>query len=43
MNHIILDITLAGQRLDFDSNPIVKQIMKQPNLPLSALMRNKNL
>jgi len=38
-NHIILDITLAGQRLGFDPNPIVKRIMKRPDLHLDRLIK----
>ena len=38
-NHIILDITLAGQRLGFDPNPIVKRIMKHPDLHLDCLIK----
>ena len=37
-NHIILDITLAGQRLDFDPNPIVKKIMRRPDIHLDSLL-----
>jgi len=39
-NHIILDITLAGQRLGFDPNPIVKRIMKRPDLDLDRLIKS---
>ncbi|MBT3607815.1 MAG: TrmB family transcriptional regulator [Candidatus Marinimicrobia bacterium] len=39
-NHIILDITLAGQRLGFDPNPIVKRIMKRPDLDLDRLINS---
>ena len=39
-NHIILDITLAGQRLGFDPNPIVKRIMKRPDLHLDRLIKS---
>ncbi len=39
-NHIILDITLAGQRLDFDPNPIVKKIMRRPDIRLDSLLAN---
>ena len=41
INHIVLDITLAGQRLNFDSNPIVKKIMKNADLQLNKLLKNK--
>ena len=41
INHIVLDITLAGQRLNFDSNPIVKRIMKNADLQLNKLLKNK--
>lgn len=37
-NHIILDITLAGQRLGFDPNPSVKRVMKRPTLHLDRLI-----
>ena len=39
-NHIVLDITLAGQRLGYDSNPIVKRIMKRPDLHLDRLIKS---
>ena len=38
MNHIILDITLAGQRLGFDPNPIVQRILRRPDLELDQLL-----
>jgi len=37
-NHIILDITLAGQRLNFDPNPIVRRVMNRPDLQLDSLL-----
>lgn len=37
-NHIILDITLAAQRLKFDPNPIVKPMMKRPDLDLDDML-----
>ena len=37
-NHIILDITLAAQRLNFDPNPAVKQMMKRPDLNLDDML-----
>jgi sugar-specific transcriptional regulator TrmB len=37
-NHIVLDITLAGQRLGFDPNPIVQRILKNPELNLDKLI-----
>ena len=40
MNHIILDITLAGQRLGFDPNPIVQRILRRPDLELDKLLTN---
>ena len=43
MNHIILDITLAGQRLGIDSGPMVKHVMKNPDLHLNTLLKNKNV
>ena len=39
MNHIILDITLAGQRLGFDSSEYVKDIMRNPAEDLQSLLR----
>ena len=39
VNHIILDITLAGQRLGFNPNPIVKRILKRPELHLEKLIK----
>lgn len=41
-NHIILDITLAGQRLNFDPNPIVQRVMKRPDLQLDTLLADAN-
>ena len=43
INHIVLDITLAGQRLNFDSNPIVKKIMKNADLQLNKLFEDKKI
>lgn len=37
-NHIILDITLAAQRLNFDPNPIVKPMMNRPDLNLDDML-----
>ena len=37
-NHIILDITLASQRLKFDPNPIVKPMMNRPDLNLDDML-----
>ncbi len=37
-NHIILDITLAAQRLNFDPNPIVKPLMKRPDINLDDML-----
>lgn len=37
-NHIILDVTLAGQRLQFDPNPVVKMMMKRPELNLDDML-----
>jgi sugar-specific transcriptional regulator TrmB len=39
-NHIILDITLAGQRLDIDVNPIVQKMMTWSDLHLQELIEN---
>lgn len=41
-NHIILDVTLAGQRLKFDPNPIVKLMMKRPDLDLDNMLPQNN-
>ena len=41
INHIVLDITLAGQRLNFDSNPIVKKDNENADLQLNKLLKNK--
>ena len=38
-NHIILDITLAGPRQDFDPNPIVKRLMHKPDLELDDMLK----
>ena len=38
-NHIILDITLACRRLDFDSDPYVKNIMRDPAENLQHLLK----
>ena len=40
MNHIILDITLAGQRLGFDSTSYVKDIMRNSAEDLQALLKS---
>ncbi|MCJ7802250.1 MAG: hypothetical protein MUP82_07835 [Candidatus Marinimicrobia bacterium] len=37
-NHIILDITLAGQRLKFDPNPVVKPMLNRPDLNLDDML-----
>lgn len=37
-NHIILDVTLAGQRLNFDPNPIVRRMMERADLHLDRLI-----
>jgi len=37
-NHIILDVTLAAQRLKFDPNPIVKLLMKRPKPNLDDML-----
>tara|TARA_B100000029_G_scaffold111014_2_gene102983 strand:- start:12514 stop:13311 length:798 start_codon:yes stop_codon:yes gene_type:complete len=39
-NHIILDITLAAQRLGFDPNPLVKRVLKRPDLHLDRLIKS---
>lgn len=40
-NHIILDITLAGRRLQFDANPIVQRIMERAELHLDKLIEER--
>jgi len=37
-NHIILDITLAGQRLNLDVDPIVQRMLKRADLHLDKLI-----
>ncbi len=37
-NHIILDVTLAGQRMQFDPNPLVQPMMKRPDLNLDDML-----
>jgi len=37
-DHIVLDITLAGQRQGFDPNPIVKKVMRRPEIGLEDLL-----
>lgn len=37
-DYIVLDITLAGQRLDIDINPIVKNIMQKDEFDLDRLI-----
>lgn len=39
-NHIILDITRAGQRLNFDPNPIVQRMMERADLHLDKLIED---
>ena len=38
-DHIVLDITLAGTRLNFDSTPIVQRVMRRPVIHLNELLR----
>ena len=38
-DHIILDITLAGKRLNFDSTPIVRRVMCHPGIHLNELLK----
>ena len=38
-DHIVLDITLAGTRLNFDSTPIVQKVMRRPEIYLNKLLR----
>ena len=40
-NHIILDITLAGSRMDFDPNPVVQRVLKRPDIHLDRLLDSK--
>jgi sugar-specific transcriptional regulator TrmB len=42
-NHIILDITLAGPRLNFDPNPIVRKVMRRPDIHLDRLLQGESL
>ncbi len=37
-NHIILDITLAGSRLSINIDPVVKRILKKPDIHLDSLL-----
>ena len=37
-NHIILDITLAGSRLGINTDPVVKRILKKPDIHLDSLL-----
>jgi sugar-specific transcriptional regulator TrmB len=37
-DHIILDITLAGTRLNFDSTPLVQRVMRRPEIHLNELL-----
>lgn len=39
-NHIVLDITLAGQRLEFDPNPVVKSMMRRPDKSLEQMLQS---
>ena len=38
-DHIVLDITLAGTRLNFDSTPIVQRVMRRPGIHLNELLK----
>ena len=38
-DHIVLDITLAGIRLNFDSTPIVQRVMRRPEIHLNELLK----
>ena len=38
-DHIVLDITLAGTRLNFDSTPIVQRVMRRPGIQLNELLK----
>ena len=38
-DHIVLDITLAGTRLNFDSTQIVQRVMRRPEIHLNELLR----
>ena len=40
-NHIILDITLAGDRMGFDPNPVVQRVLKRPDIHLDRLLDSK--
>lgn len=37
-NHIILDITLAGSRLNINTDPVVRRILKKPDIHLDSLL-----
>ena len=37
-NHIILDITLANNRMNFDPNPVVQRILKRLDIDLDRLL-----
>ena len=37
-NHIILDVTLAGSRLGINTDPVVKRILKKPDIHLDSLL-----
>jgi hypothetical protein len=38
-DHIVLDITLAGTRLNFDSTSIVQRVMRRPEIHLNELLK----
>ncbi len=38
-DHIVLDITLAGERMNIDTTPIVKRVMRRPEIRLDDLLK----
>ena len=38
-DHIVLDITLAGTRLNFDPTTIVQRVMRRPEIHLNELLK----
>ncbi len=40
-NHIVLDVTLAGQRLEIDVNPITQQMMRRGDIHLDKLLESE--
>ncbi|MFH1851066.1 MAG: helix-turn-helix domain-containing protein [Candidatus Neomarinimicrobiota bacterium] len=42
-NHIVLDITLAGQRLGLDVNPITQKMMRRGDIQLDKLLQSAGI